>query len=115
MRNPNKAAVSYLTAVLPSGAYDTYFKDIIGNISTSNFRNEFRKSVLELQPRYPLYGGWRFTWFHGYKVGTEGFLKRNLANGLYLLSFPFSSSISELTIDHQSLKFILPEGATYLG
>jgi oligosaccharyltransferase complex subunit alpha (ribophorin I) len=102
-----------LTAQLPALAYDAYFKDIIGNISTSNFRSNFKTSVLEITPRFPIYGGWRFTWFHGYKVPTNNFLKLNAINGKYVLSFPFESSISNLDIERQKLKFILPEGARY--
>lgn len=103
--------VKSFNAILPALATDVYFKDVIGNISTSNFRKESKRSVLELRPRYPLYGGWRFTWFHGFQVPTFEYLKWNTHSETFVLSLPFGASVRGLTIDQHTVKIILPEGS----
>ena len=46
-------------AVLPPAARTLYFKDAIGNISSSHARFGLAATEIELRPRYPLLGGWR--------------------------------------------------------
>ncbi|KAL2917910.1 dolichyl-diphosphooligosaccharide--protein glycosyltransferase subunit 1 [Polyrhizophydium stewartii] len=106
------SVVKGLTAVLPAGAKDVFYRDVIGNVSTSRFRNERDQSVLYLQPRFPLYGGWRYTWFQGYSVAVSSLLKTDTKSGRYVLQLPFKSSISDLTVEDAELKVVLPEGAT---
>lgn len=36
-----------------------YFRDEIGNISTSHARFGLANTEVELRPRYPLFGGWK--------------------------------------------------------
>ena len=105
------SVVKSLVAVLPAGATDVYFKDAIGNVSTSAFRNERKRSILELQPRFPLYGGWRYTWFHGFNVPSKQFLKVDAKTGKYVLQYLFKPSVSDLVTESASLKVVLPEGA----
>ena len=91
---------------------DVYYKDAVGNISTSNFRNEARSSILEFEPRYPLYGGWKFSWFHGYSVPFANFL--STYNGFYdsfELNVTMTPSVKNLYVATNQLKVILPEGA----
>ena len=102
-------AVEYLQAILPAGANNVYFKDAIGNVSTSHFRNEKRRSLLELTPRFPLFGGWKYTWFHGYQVSWSAFVSSQGED--YTLLLPLARSISGLTIEQGLIKVILPEGA----
>ncbi|KAI8898051.1 Ribophorin I-domain-containing protein [Globomyces pollinis-pini] len=125
--------VKSFKAILPSRAYDVYYKDAIGNISTSHFRKERTQSVLELQPRYPIYGGWRFSWFHGYTVTDSLALKEiddpdakpvdlpidiskmfpiDLSSTTYELKLRMTPSIKGLPLQTSVLKVILPEGAT---
>lgn len=42
------------TTLLPAAAQDIYYRDEIGNISTSNARTEEEFVMLELRPRYVL-------------------------------------------------------------
>ena len=53
-------------------ASDVYYRDLIGNISTSNLRADYSvgESVLELQPRFPMFGGWR----NHYTIGKVLFM-----------------------------------------
>jgi hypothetical protein len=58
MRN-GAATVKELTAVLPRDAGQLYFRDEIGNVSTSIVRRLRDKTEVRLQPRFPLLGGWQ--------------------------------------------------------
>ncbi|KAK5665874.1 dolichyl-diphosphooligosaccharide--protein glycosyltransferase subunit 1 [Batrachochytrium dendrobatidis] len=103
--------VKDLTAILPKGARNVFFKDTIGNVSTSHFRNDRESSMLWIQPRYPLFGGWRYSWFHGYDVSAESFLKKISANK-FVLQLPFKSSVKDITAVSAKLVAVLPEGAS---
>jgi oligosaccharyltransferase complex subunit alpha (ribophorin I) len=96
---------------LPVSAHDPYYRDEVGNVSTSNFRVEAQKSVLEIRPRYPLFGGWNYTWYHGYNADLGSFVHR-AKDGKYILNVNFVENVKEMTIDHAIVRAVLPEGAT---
>ena len=50
-RNTGASAVKGYTTLLPAAAQDIYYRDEIGNISTSNARVEEDYVSLELRPR----------------------------------------------------------------
>ena len=50
-RNSGASAVKSYTTLLPAAAQDLYYRDEIGNISTSNARTEEEFVSLELRPR----------------------------------------------------------------
>lgn len=52
-------------AVLPRSAHSFYFKDEIGNISTSRIRFTEKNVVAVLEPRFPLQKGWRTVFTFG--------------------------------------------------
>lgn len=58
MRN-GASTIKEMTAVLPREASALYFRDEIGNVSTSVVRRLRDKSEVRLQPRFPLLGGWQ--------------------------------------------------------
>ena len=45
--------------MLPRDAGQLYFRDEIGNVSTSIVRRLRDKTEVRLQPRFPLLGGWQ--------------------------------------------------------
>ena len=49
-------------ATLPAAARSLYYRDEIGNISTSHARFGLANAEVELRPRYPLFGGWKVSW-----------------------------------------------------
>ena len=55
-RNPNsgQSAVKSYTTLLPAAAQDVYYRDEIGNISTSHLRNSEDYTELVIRPRYML-------------------------------------------------------------
>ncbi|RKO87987.1 Ribophorin I-domain-containing protein, partial [Blyttiomyces helicus] len=103
--------VKELAFSLPPRASNVFFRDQIGNVSTSHFRPELARSALELRPRYPLYGGWRYTWQHGYDVPLEDFVKVDTKTGSYVLTVPFIAGLPNVTAEKVVLTIVLPEGA----
>ncbi|KAJ3047201.1 proteasome regulatory particle base subunit, partial [Rhizophlyctis rosea] len=107
----NTNVVKGLQVQLPPQASNIFFRDTIGNVSTSRVAHDRRRTVLYLKPRYPLYGGWRYTWHHGYHAPLENFLKRDEATGRYVFRVAFTGGMSNLTVEHAVLSVVLPEGA----
>ncbi|RUP50168.1 Ribophorin I [Jimgerdemannia flammicorona] len=105
------AVLKSLTFTLPAGASDPYYRDEIGNVSTSNFRSTPRGATLELRPRYPLYGGWNYTWYHGYNLPLDAFARFNKEKDVYVLNVPFLKTVTDATVDRAIIKVLLPEGA----
>jgi oligosaccharyltransferase complex subunit alpha (ribophorin I) len=95
----------------PRSASDPYFRDSVGNVSTSNFRVDRKKSTFEFQPRFPLFGGWRYSWYHGYNLPLEDFLYSSKEPNKYVLNIPFVQPLVNATIDSAEVRVILPEGA----
>lgn len=67
--------------------------------------------LLELRPRYPLLGGWNYSFVVGYDMPLEDVLKSDQANGKNVLAVPFMTAIKDVVVDDVELKIILPEGA----
>lgn len=101
-----------LTFRLPSSARDVYYRDDIGNVSTSHVRHEPSGVVLEITPRYPLFGGWNYTWFHGYNADLSEFLRYNKRTGKYILNLRLVENAKKMSFEHVKLNIVLPEGAT---
>ncbi|KAI8993300.1 Ribophorin I [Pilobolus umbonatus] len=94
---------------LPASARDVYFRDEIGNVSTSNFRVEKEKAVLDIQPRYPVFGGWNYTWYQGYNADLGQFVHKSKTG--YILNIKYVDNVNDMTIDKAVVRVILPEGA----
>jgi oligosaccharyltransferase complex subunit alpha (ribophorin I) len=117
-----------LTLRLPPTAHSPYYYDTIGNVSTSHFRQgstpasqqlrstKVRTSprlvdgVLELRPRYPLLGGWNYSFVIGYDMPLEDVVKVDQA-GKMVLGVPFLAGWRDLLVEDVELTIILPEGA----
>ena len=75
-RQGGSASVKSFKTNLPALAADVYYRDEIGNISTSNLRQTKNKGSveLELRPRFPLFGGWKTHYTVGYNVPVYQYL-----------------------------------------
>ena len=54
--------------LLPAAARDVYYRDEIGNISTSNLWETANDVELTIRPRFPLFGGWKTHYYIGYNL-----------------------------------------------
>lgn len=113
--NPPTSALKQLNIPLAIGSSSPYFIDDIGNVSTSRFRSNSREAMLELRPRYPIFGDWKYK----FKVGWDQDLKvalRKLSGGdSYALRVPFLEGPKQpegFAYEKVQVRVILPEGAT---
>lgn len=113
--NPPTSALKALNVPLKIGSLNPYFIDDIGNVSTSRFRSTPREANLELKPRYPVFGGWNYSFRIGWDASLKKFLRQLKQSDTYVLKVPFlegpkmSEGISYARVE---LRVILPEGAT---
>jgi oligosaccharyltransferase complex subunit alpha (ribophorin I) len=105
------SSVKSFKTVLPASSKDVYYRDEIGNISTSHLRELNDYSEIELRPRFPLFGGWKTHYTIGYNVPTYEYLFRKDSH--YGLRMRFVDHIyDDQVIDEITVKVILPEAVT---
>ncbi|KAF2730094.1 oligosaccharyltransferase alpha subunit [Polyplosphaeria fusca] len=113
--NPPTTALKALNVPLAAGALNPYFTDDIGNVSTSRFRTGKRESNLELKPRYPIFGGWKYSFRVGWDADLNTYLRKLSTGESYVLKVPFlegPKSPEGIQYERIHLRVILPEGAT---
>lgn len=113
--NPPTSALRELKMSLKPGSLNPYFVDDIGNVSTSRFRSNAKEAVLELKPRYPVFGGWNYKFKVGWDRDLKGALRKLKGGDSYVLKVPLLEGARQLEgIQYKKLKLrvILPEGAT---
>ncbi|KAL9992499.1 putative dolichyl-diphosphooligosaccharide--protein glycotransferase [Helianthus debilis subsp. tardiflorus] len=104
------ASFKHLLVKLPPRVHSVYYRDNIGNISTSHLRTGYSKSEMEIEPRYPLLGGWKATFVIGYGLPLEDVLFES-ADGKRYLNFSFGCPIAETLVNKITNKVVLPEGS----
>ena len=119
-----KASSQTLTTLildLPTGTYEPYYYDLIGNVSTSRFRpgrvdpkRPNQPGWLELRPRYPIMGGWNYSYTLGWDAPLADSVKFEAKTGQYVLGVPFMTPISGAAVNDAEVKIILPEGAQWV-
>lgn len=63
-----------LQTILPASAQDVYYRDEIGNISTSHLQVLDDSVEVEIRPRFPLFGGWKTHYIIGYNLPSYEYL-----------------------------------------
>jgi oligosaccharyltransferase complex subunit alpha (ribophorin I) len=119
-KRPASHVLPALTLHLPAGIRNTYYYDTIGNVSTSKLRvapstpknKQKQYSVLEFKPRYPLLGGWNYSFTLGFDAPLEDSASYDKKTGRYIVEIPIMTPILGAVIDEEDLTIILPEGAT---
>ncbi|KAL4451280.1 hypothetical protein ABPG77_009352 [Micractinium sp. CCAP 211/92] len=107
-----RASIPALAAVLPAGARSLYYRDAIGNISSSETRHEAERVTVNLQPRYPLFGGWSTKFLFGWSLPLSKAVAKDSRTGRMVLTTQVAPSILDLVVDELTLKVVLPEGAS---
>ena len=104
------SAVKSFKTKLPPTASDVYYRDEIGNISTSNMRQTSSNVVIELRPRFPLFGGWKTHYLLGYSLPANDYLFND--GNQFVVRIPFIDHIFDNSvIEECTVKVVLPEGA----
>ncbi|EPS65640.1 hypothetical protein M569_09136, partial [Genlisea aurea] len=104
------SSLKHLLALLPPHVHSVYYRDEIGNISSSRLRSDSRKSELLIEPRYPLFGGWKATFIIGYGVPLKDFLFESTAGSRYL-NYSFGCPLADTVVGRLTIKVVLPEGS----
>jgi len=107
-------AFQSLSAQLPADAYGVYYRDELGNVTTSNLWKPKNKKVTDLllKLRFPLYGGWHIEWYHGYNVPLTSFVSKvQGTTDRYLVDCDLSHPI-EILAEKLVIHLVLPPGAT---
>ncbi|EGD95328.1 oligosaccharyl transferase subunit alpha [Trichophyton tonsurans CBS 112818] len=116
--NAQSVALSLIRVPLAPGSVNPYFIDDIGNVSTSRFlpATETRLGLLDLRPRYPIFGDWKYSFKIGWNNPLSSVLRKQKTGSgeSYVLKVPFidGPKIPE-GVQYQDLeiRIILPEGA----
>lgn len=110
-----------LNLYLPPGIRDVYFTDTVGNVSTSHLREApsvpkgarpKQTSLLELRPRYPLMGGWNYSFTLGFDAPLKDWEAYDSRDGRHIVAVPILTQFPDTVITEAEVKVILPEGAT---
>jgi oligosaccharyltransferase complex subunit alpha (ribophorin I) len=112
--NPPSTAAKELRLLIQGGATDAYFIDDIGNVSTSRFRPGSRETYFDLKPRYPVFGGWNYSFKVGWNSNLKNYL-RKVSGDSFILKVPFlEGPKTDSGVEYASVKVrvVLPEGAT---
>lgn len=65
---------AFLQTILPAAAQDVYYRDEIGNVSTSHLLILDDSVEMEIRPRFPLFGGWKTHYIVGYNLPSYEYL-----------------------------------------
>jgi len=100
---------------LPKDAYNVYYKDLIGNITTSRLRSPTRKGRhFEQIFRFPLVGGWKTYYWYGYTLPLSSALKQK--GNKFVLKIGAQPGVAEpLPVDSATIKVVLPDGASNIN
>ncbi|EDO19034.1 hypothetical protein Kpol_2002p107 [Vanderwaltozyma polyspora DSM 70294] len=95
-----------IDTVLPSGAFDHYYTDLVGMVSTYQVNDDH----FYLKPRYPIYGGWKYNFTIGWTNVLSDFLRTTEEKDTYILSVPILNGPPDTTYDNTSVSIYLMEG-----
>jgi len=105
-----KNALKKFRAILPLRAWGLWYRDEIGNISSSNAIREWDDVKLDLVPRFPILGGWKSNFGIGYNLPSKFHVNTD-NNGNYVVNLTFGMPYSDLLARNYTVEVILPEGA----
>ncbi|CAI2352031.1 unnamed protein product [Caenorhabditis sp. 36 PRJEB53466] len=107
-RGRRMPALQTFTTILPAQAKDIYYRDEIGNISTSAVRIRADSVDVEIRPRFPLFGGWKTSYVIGYNLPSEDYLYVK-GNQYALKTKLFDHVFNDIVVEKLRTKVLLPE------
>jgi len=110
--NQGVSSFRQINALLPASATDIYYRDRIGNISTSHVRPSDDGVHVEVLPRFPMFGGWSTDFYWGYNLPASEFLSVDYDTGKYVLNISFGSPFPQTNTEQWEVRVIFPERAS---
>ncbi|GMT25055.1 hypothetical protein PFISCL1PPCAC_16352, partial [Pristionchus fissidentatus] len=110
-RGKKQPCVKEFKTILPASARDIYYRDVIGNISSSGVKVRAESVEVEVKPRFPLFGGWKTNYVMGYNVPSYEYL---YADGdKFVLNMRLLDHIYDgMVVEKLTTKIVLPEKAS---
>ncbi|VDD94401.1 unnamed protein product [Enterobius vermicularis] len=109
-RGSRRPVVTQYKTLLPVTAKDIYYRDEIGNISTSAVKKLADAVEIMIQPRFPLFGGWRTNYVLGYNL--PGYQYLYSSGSSFALKMRFMDHLFDnAVIENIKVRIILPEGS----
>lgn len=90
------------------------FRDGIGNVSTSAVARQPDSTIVQLRPRYPLFGGWVTDFLFSWRQPL-GETVKVAKGGMHVLVARFGPTITELSVDEVVVRVRLPPGASLVS
>jgi oligosaccharyltransferase complex subunit alpha (ribophorin I) len=109
--NGGKNALREFRARYPLKAYGLWYRDEIGNVSTSNALREWEGVKLDIEPRFPIMGGWKSNFNLGYNLPTKFHTTTDGKNN-YNLTLPFGIPFTDILAKNFTLRLVMPDGAS---
>jgi len=110
--NPPDTRVESFITTLPSGAFDIYIKDEIGQLYNFVVDESHDKVDVKIKPRFILYGGWKTEYEIGYTLPSSEYMINYYDK--YTLTIPIVDKIfHDMIIKEANVNIILPEGAEF--
>ena len=118
------ASFRNIAAVLHHNSREMYYRDRIGNISTSVVQQDQEINdapvVVHVLPRFPMFGGWKSDFTFGWDVPASSLVSNVLVAGdaaisspdRYMLNVTFGSAFVSAVVDQAVVRIMLPQGAT---
>ncbi|CAJ0574530.1 unnamed protein product, partial [Mesorhabditis spiculigera] len=110
-RGPKMPALQKYRTILPAAAKDIYYRDVIGNISTSDVRLKRDSVEVEIKPRFPLFGGWKTTYTLGYNLPSSEHLFKKGSNFALKMKL-YDHIMDNLVVEKLAVKIVLPEATS---
>jgi oligosaccharyltransferase complex subunit alpha (ribophorin I) len=102
-----------IDAVVPETAFDIHYRDVIGNISSSNAKRDMDLTRVSLRPRFPLSGGWKSEFYFMYNLPFDAeFVRQKQGRDEFMLAGPVGHSLANVFAQNVDVRIILPAGAS---
>jgi oligosaccharyltransferase complex subunit alpha (ribophorin I) len=97
-------------AIIPGSAHNIYFRDQIGNVSTSTLEESGDDILVTLNQRFPLFGGWKNDFYWGYDLPVGEYVKD--AGKGSIARIPFASPLLDNYIKDMTVEIVFPLAST---
>ena len=110
-RGGGKNAIKELRASLPLKSSNLWYGDEIGNVSTSHAAREWDDVRLDIEPRFPIMGGWKSNFNIGYILPSKFQIMTDDKNR-YSVNLTFALPFRDIIARNYTMSIILPEGSS---
>lgn len=104
------AYIQELKSFLPPSAFGVYYRDALGNVTTSQLKREKSRQVVDLKLRFPVYGGWHIDWYQGFQLPVLELVSQS-SKGRYVVETDAFHSVP-LPAKRLVVHVVMPAGAT---